>query len=159
MSSELANYRTRSALSQTGVLLYVIIALTAVPAGSLELYPFFKWSLFSAAQNPKADNVLVVGSLNGVPLDSPTLFYDLGDRFSAAKRRDSRLAKTVDRLAYAVAHNNKKMEGRIRNVIETYWLRDVDHIEYDIRQIRYDPIKYYNDGEIISSRTIAQYRK
>lgn len=84
MRRDIRAYWLRRVLSPIAVFLYAMIAINAVPRGNLELFPFFNWSLFSKAMNPKSDVVVTVTALNGQALRQPRSFYDMGEVFAAA---------------------------------------------------------------------------
>lgn len=160
MSGGLSGYLNRRALAPAFVLLYALIAVTATRfRGGNELYPFFNWSLFSSASNPKYDTILVVHSINGQKLSLPTSFYELPDRFGAARSRDSRLAKALDRLAVADVWGDKDTEQRVRGTIESTFLREAAQADYDVAIIRYDPIARLKTGTIEHERIVKSYRK
>jgi len=140
-------------------MIYLFVAVVATEVRGQEIFPFFNWSLFSAASNPKTDNVLVIRSVDGVKLARPTLFYDMGRRFSAAKRGDSRVAKATDQLRYAVTYHDPAREKQLRATIETTFMGEADQVEYDLAVMAYDPIERLNSGAILARQTIRSYRK
>jgi hypothetical protein len=155
----LASYRLRRSLAPAAILAYVVLALAGAPAGRAELFPFFNWSLFSAAVNPKIDVVLVVHAIDGVELDRPRTFYELPERFPAARARDTRLAKSLDRLAEAVEAGDRAAEKSIRSLIERTFMADASQVRYEVARIGYDPIERYETGRLVRSQTLARYEK
>lgn len=117
-------YALRTNALPLGIFAYVAIALSPPPAGSLETFPFFKWSLFSTASNSKKDVVAIIRSVDGKILEKPTLFYDMKNIFSTASAKDSRFAKTLDRLNYAILNNNKNIEQKTINIINKYYMKE-----------------------------------
>jgi hypothetical protein len=152
-------YLLRRALLPTCVLAYFLIASGAQAVRSTELFPFFNWSLFSDASNPKIDVILLVKSVDGASLDRPTQFYALGNRFSAAREQDTRLSKSLDRLTWSLQHRDAHQELRLRRLIEGTFLREAKTTDYDIALIVYDPIVRLRTGEIQSQRVLRSYRK
>ncbi|MEM7666508.1 MAG: hypothetical protein AAF250_11680 [Pseudomonadota bacterium] len=92
-------------------------------------------------------------------MDEPTHFYDLKDRFGSAEARDSRLAKTADRLAYALLNDDPVQERNTRRLIEHHYMRDARSVEYDLAMITYDPIRRYREGEVKAMLVLKRYSK
>jgi hypothetical protein len=152
-------YYWRSAIIPLIFVVYFVLANFAMTPEKKEFYPFFNWSLFSKSGTPRTDQVLLIKSINGRELASPTLFYDLPQEFSAAARRNSRLAKTAERLNLAVEHRNELVEQALVELIETYFLREAEQVEYQLAVIEYDPIERYHSGELMAVAVVKEYRK
>ena len=159
MSGGSEAYKVRRAIAPAFVMLYLIIATGASMYRGEELFPFFNWALFPSASNPKTDTVILVRSIDGKPLDRPTLFYDLPTRFAAARAKDSKLAKALDRLAWGVISHNRAFEQRVRATIEGTYLNDVQRMDYDLVILRYDPIERLHTGAIQKEWVLRSYRK
>lgn len=139
--------------------IYFVVAMGPKPATALEVFPFFNWSLFSSSSASRIDRVIIIKSINGAPLDEPTYFYNTKGIFRAADSKDSKLAKSVDRLAVARMTKNIAAEKAVRALIEQQYMNEVETVEYDVASIRYDPIVRFKTGEIDSTSIIASYRK
>lgn len=154
-----AKYRAAKALGPALVLTYATMALLGTQLNGREVFPFFNWSLFPSASNPKSDAVLIVTAIDGQKLAKPTLFFDLPDRFAAAENKDIKLAKALDRLAFAVRREDKATESGLKATIEALYLRDAESVEYDLAIISYNPIDRLNTGAIQSETILRSYRK
>lgn len=141
------------------MLAYVLIALIGTQVRGRELFPFFNWSLFSTTSNPRSDTVLIVRSANGVEFDEPRLFYSMGDTFSAAATRTSRVAKALDVWAGAIRRKDADAESKMRRLVEGTYLREAKALEYDLARITYDPIERLETGEISQTKILASYEK
>lgn len=141
-------------------MLYLFVAVvTTSLRNKQELYPFFNWSLFSAAGNPKYDTVILVRSLDGVPLKEPRYFFEMKERFAAARTGDLRLGKALDRLRIAAMKGDVANEAQIRTTVESLYLGEARQIEYDLVMIGYDPIERLNNGTIQRTQFVKAYRK
>jgi hypothetical protein len=152
-------YRARTTALPLGVFAYVAIALWPPPAGSLETFAFFNWSLFSQTSDKRQDVVAIVRSIDGYPLAAPAYFYDMQDTFAAAKARDTRFAKTLDRLAFAVLTNDSAIEQGTRKLVEQHYMREVGDIEYEVAIISYNPLDRYRSGQVDSFQVLRSYSK
>ncbi len=155
---KLAEYNMRRTLAPTLLVAYIVIAILAKPEGRAELFPFFNWSLFSTSSNPRTDVVVIVRSIDGEILPGKKYFYDLTDSFETARRRDSRFGKALDLLAQAKVHS-KPNEHRLRRSIESNFMSEAEHLEYDLVQLVFDPIDRLSTGKIIRKNKIATYEK
>lgn len=142
-----------------GIFAYVVIALSPPPPGSLETFPFFKWSLFSTASNRKEDVVAIIRSVDGKLLSKPTLFYDMKNTFPSAAAKDSRFAKTLDRLRYAIIIKNDKIKTQTLDIINKYYMCGPKNVEYDVAIIQYNPIKRYKEKIIERTEVIGKFSK
>ena len=154
----LAGYRTWRAIAPALVLAYAATASSMSYIQNTEVFPFFNWSLFSSASNPKTDVVMIVRSIDGKTLARPTLFYTLRS-FQAARSRDSRFLKTLDKLYIAVKRGDPNAERRLRNLVENVYMAEADHAEYDLAVIQFDPIERLRTGEIRNVTVVRSYRK
>lgn len=152
-------YRVLKVVGPAMVLAYVVIAVIATTVRNRELFPFFRWSLFSNSSNPKVDTVLIVRAVNGAPLQTPRLYYDMPETFSEAAARNAAAMKTFDLLASAVRSNNTSTEQRFRRVVEQTYLREARSVDYDLARIVYDPIERFHTGKIIGTKVLASYEK
>ena len=100
--NEFASYRARRAFLPVLLASYVAVALTSAPAGTIELFPFFSWSLFSRSLNERGDYTLVVRSVDGHPVNPPRFVYDMPERFQVVRTRDATLPKLIDKLVYFI---------------------------------------------------------
>ena len=141
------------------LILYPIVAFSGPRQGKAEFYPFFVWNLFSRATDKAGDAVVVVHEINGKPLSSPALFYDLGGHFSAAKRKDIRLGKMLDNLVAAEVSGNRKLSDQLSDVIEQTYLAEANQAKYDVAVIYYHPIKRYKTGRIDHMVIVKQGEK
>lgn len=155
----IAEYRMRAVALPLGVFAYVAIALSPPPTGSLETFPFFNWSLFSQTSDKKLDVVAIIRSVDGKPLSKPAFFYDMKDRFAVAAAKNSRFAKTIDRLAFAILSNDEEIERRTRDLVEKHYFRESGQMEYDIAMILYDPLERYRTGKIDKVKVLRRYSK
>lgn len=151
-------YYLRRTLGPMLILAYIIVAILGKPDSKAELFPFFNWSLFSTSSNPRADIVVIVRSIDGKALPEEKYFYGLTDVFETARKRDTRFAKALDRLALAKV-NSTSVEHDLRKAIESNFMREVNYMEYDLAQIKFDPIDRLATGKVISTKIIATYEK
>lgn len=154
----LKRYYLRQTLGPILIFVYIIVAILGKPESKAELFPFFNWSLFSTSSNPRSDIVVIVRSINGKALTEEKYFYALTGVFATARSRDSRFAKALDRLAKARV-NSAPVEHHLRKSIESNFMREAEHMEYDLVQIIFDPIDRLSTGKVISTMKIATYEK
>lgn len=152
-------YLVRRTFAPALVLAYAAVAITATSVRHNELFPFFNWSLFSTSSNPKFDTVLIVRSIDGKPLQRPQLFYSLTDHFGAARTRDSRLAKALDRWANAILTGDDTTSISLKRVTEQTFMREAKSVDYDVAVIRFDPIERLNNGIIRETKILASFKK
>ena len=137
---------------------YSALAVAFIPIGSLELYPFFNWSLFSRSAAQRGDVTLMIRSLNGETLERPQLLYDMKHGLVAAKRKDAILIKIIDRLWSAIKRGDQATAERLRSVIETRFLSDARSLEYDLVRIQYNPIDRLQTGDIDQIDVLASFK-
>lgn len=139
---------------------YAAMAVLVKPPGNLpELFPFFSWSLFSTSSDHRTDVTLRVRSVDGRPLAEPTLFYHLKDTFAAARDKDPRLMKLLDRLAVAIRSADTRTADHLREVVELTFMREVAAIDYDLVLVSYNPIERLRSGAIDSVQVVASFKK
>lgn len=154
----LKRYYLRQTFGPLLIFAYIFMAILGKPDSKAELFPFFNWSLFSTSSNPRADIVVVVRSIDGKALPEPQYFYALTDVFATARSRDSRFAKSLDRLAKAHV-DASPVEQDLRKSIEAKFMREAEYMQYDLAQITFDPIDRLATGKVISTLPIATYEK
>lgn len=157
--SKLKSYHLKKLIGLLLVAGYAAIAIGVKPAGNTEFFPFFNWSLFSQSSNPKIDNVIIFTSINGEKLEQPALFFDLKDNFNYAKRRDSRVAKAVDRWVMAELSGDKQAAKSLRAMAEANFFPEASQAEYQIARIQFDPIRRYETGAIQAKQIVAEHVK
>jgi hypothetical protein len=124
-----------------------------------EVFPFFNWSLFSSSGSLRAENAVLVRSIDGRTLPSPRLYYDMKETFVHAKLRDVNFAKAVQSLGQALHAHNEESVARMRSVIEQRYMADVSSAKYDVVLLTYDPIRRLRTGEIKKIAVLASYTK
>lgn len=152
-------YRIRRALLITVLIFYPIVALTGPRQGRAEFYPFFQWNLFSISTDKAGDAVVVVQEIDGKQLPTPALFFDLGDYFSAAKRKDIRLGKMLDNLVAAEVSGNRALSDKLSQVIEKTYLAEARQAKYAVAVIYYHPIVRYKTGRMEHMLIVKQGEK
>ena len=156
----MVSYWSLRALCPAVVLGYVIVAVFATPKETEpDIFPFFDWSLFSNSANPKGDVVLVIREIDGVPLEKPTFFYALPDRFAAARDRNILVRKALIRLLFGLRTGDGDLVNRQRRLIEDNFLGEAKSAKYDIYNIRFDPIERLNTGAVLTSKRLKSFEK
>jgi len=158
-SPTLAPYRLRRSLAGVCVAAYAVIAIAMKPAGAIEFFPFFNWSLFSYSSDQRSDITLQVTEIDGVPITPPRLFYDMKDRFAAARNKDPRLMKLLDRWSYAIWTNDAATADHLRAVVEKNFMQEAQAANYDIVLLTYNPVRRLRTGEIERLQVIGSFEK
>jgi len=147
-------YHWRTMLVAALLILYPYLALFGPYKGRTEFYPFANWTLFPRAQNTASDVVLLVKSIDGRLLPTPTLFFDLDDRFAAARRKDVTLAKLLATFVRAETAGDTARRERLLHVVRTRYLTEAETVAFDIARIRFDPVERYRGGAIMKTEIL-----
>ncbi|MDX8513513.1 hypothetical protein [Mesorhizobium captivum] len=139
--------------------LYPVISLFGPAHGHDEFYPFFRWNLFSASAEIRGDSVIIIKEIGGVPLAKPTIFYDLGPYFAAARTKDVRLAKLLDNLVRAERSGDHAVSDHLTSVINETFMPDQAQVKYDVAVITYNALQRYRTGEILKTSIIKSTDK
>lgn len=155
----LQSYHVRKQAIVPLLLGYVIFAIVATPKGEIEVFPFFRWSLFSVAYANSHDATIYITSLNGEKLEKPTNFYDLPDKFEAARGRSPAFFKAVDRLA--IAHLNQMDDDvqKLSSQLERNYFNKYRDVEYELSIIHFDPVERFHTGEVRDRKILQRFRK
>lgn len=153
------SYRIRLGVLIAVLVFYPIVAFTGPRQGRAEFYPFFVWNLFSRSTDKAGDAVVFVHEINSELLPNPTLFFDLGDHFSAAKRKDIRLGKMLDNLVAAEVTGNRELSDKLSQVVEQTYLAEARQAKYSVAVIYYHPIVRYKTGRIEHIAIVKQGEK
>lgn len=159
MMSSQRSYRHRAFAFPLLGAAYVAIALVPPPAGSLENFPFFNWTLFSQTSDEKSDVIALVHAINGEELSEPVSFYDLPEEFAAARARDALFMKLMDQFALAIDRGDEAKIRAFRGLVEEHFMRDAAHVEYEVALVRYHPFERYRQGKLRSVEVFARYTK
>ena len=146
--STMRQYNIRKQAVMPFLLAYFIFAVAFKPAGETEVFPFFRWSLFSVTNPNSSDNAIYITSLNGERLEEPTNFYDLPDKFEAARLHEPMFFKAVDRLMFAAQEGDQEFTERYRRLIERNYFRKYNDVEYELAVVRFDPVERFETGAI-----------
>ena len=152
-------YIRRAFLVPAVLIAYPVLALLGPTQGRDEFYPFFRWNLFSYSSDVEGDSVIFVKEINGKPLSKPTLFYDMGIHFAAARLKDTRLAKMLDNLVRAEWSGNRALSDHLSNLIEATFMSEEQRVKYEVAVIKYSPIRRYRTGEILAVDVVRKGKK
>ncbi|QEX15947.1 hypothetical protein FRZ44_12370 [Hypericibacter terrae] len=155
----LASYRCRRWLAGIGVLAYTVLAIALKPAGAIEFFPFFNWSLFSESSDHRGDVTLRMTEIDGAPVAPPRFFYDMKDVFTAARDKDPRLMKLLDRWFYALRQNDRETADRLRAVVEKTFMSEVSAADYELVLAVYNPVRRLRTGDIEKIQVIGSFAK
>jgi hypothetical protein len=155
----LRRYQVSRLLIWPAALLYAAVAFWGRPPGQIELFPFFKWSLFTFGPALRADIVLFIDAVDGRSLPEPALFYDMKDTFAAARSKDPRLMKLLDRWSFALRTGDAAGASSIRAVVESTFMREAATVDYRLALIGYDPVRRLRDGSIAHIEVRGEFRK
>ncbi|MGH6753784.1 MAG: hypothetical protein ACREDP_16625 [Bradyrhizobium sp.] len=142
-----------------GVVAYAALAIALKPAGAIEFFPFFNWSLFSESSDRKGDVVLLVTRINGKAVTPPRFFYDMKETFVVARDKDPRLMKLLDRWLYAILNKDAETAARLRAVVEKTFMAEASDVDYDLDLAVYDPVRRLRTGDIEELRIISSFAK
>lgn len=150
-------YRMLVAAVPAFISIYFLVAglqpLLHLGAGS-EKYLFYHWYVFTYV--PSREEITydaVVTERGGKPVD-PVALVDSGNFLFDAWRNRPYYTERIRQLGEAVASQSEHV-GANRKTIEQYVI--AGPVTYEVREIRYDPIRRYLAGEIHSSRTIGTF--
>ena len=134
---------------------YVFASFYGPRLGRAEFYPFFKWSLFSYTHSTRFDVVVLVHSINGIPLKKPTLYYYVPEKFV---NHSSQLRKVLGDFMNARSKSNQQRMDKLLDIINSKFFSGVKTAEYEIAVIEYNPIERLKTGQF-ESRTILRISK
>ena len=158
--TQFAAYRARRLLIPFLLLGYLAMALKPGPAGTVEFYPFFNWSLFTSAPGERVTRpAILVRSIDGRAVEPPALFFDMTEDFRAAGRREILVSKLAGNMRRAVGRGDAETVERLRGVLERSYMSEVERAEYDLVLISYDPLIRLHTGQIDSVAVLASFRK
>ena len=156
--SVLARYKAAQRLVP---LLFVVYSGVAIAGGLWapkgEVFPFFNWSLFTKVSDQRSICEVEILALDGVALETPTRFYDLPKRFAAAQQRSSSIVKLAWRMAKVHKSGDVEQFARLRSVLETSYLGDVDQMTYRLVVYRYNPIERWRSGAVQSAEILGEF--
>lgn len=152
-------YRASRFFVWPALLCYVAIALAAKPSNAIEFFPFFNWDLFALNSDRRGDVTLRVASIDGHPLPEPRLFYEMKETFSAARAKDSRLMKLLDRWAVALRAGDAASAARFRAIVEYTFMPEVTTAAYDLVIVHYRPIQRLRGGDLDSVDILGSFNK
>jgi hypothetical protein len=158
-TSALTAYHLRRSLAGLCVAAYAILAIAMKPAGAIEFFPFFNWSLFSDTSDQRTDIILRMTEIDGVTLMPPQLFYDMKDRFAAARNKDPRLMKLLDRWFYAIKTQDMVTADQLRAVVEQTFLQEARTAGYELVVLVYNPLRRIHTGEIERLEVVGRFEK
>ena len=130
-------------------LLFCIYTPVAVLGGLQggEYFPVFNWSLFTHVKRNIITTEIQVDRIGDRILSPPQRFFALKSEFSAARKQDVTLWKTLTR--YRVATNSDEGAAEaIRRQIEAKYLRHGDDVHYRIVTSWYDALDRYHTGTV-----------
>ena len=159
MVNSYRTYLIRANLFPVLLVSYLLLALLGPHQGRAEFYPFFTWNLFSRSSQMRADSVILIKEIDGERLEKPTLFFDMGERFQAARSKDIRLGKLLDNLVRAKRVNNFELSARLLDVIKSTFMADAKYVKFDVAIITYNPINRYQSGEIVDVKLVQSDEK
>ena len=139
--------------------LYPVLAFMAPTKGRTEFYPFFSWNLFASSSSRETDAVIIVLQINGRTLETPQLFFDLKDDFTAARTQNIQLAKLLDNQIKATWRGETDFPAALGDVVETTYMSDVADVVYDIAIIVYHPVERYRSGTLQEILVVSSHEK
>ena len=157
--SKYLTYRLSRQLAAFIICLYALVAILAMRPDGLETFPFFNWSLFSKSSNLRYDVVVRVHSIDGRQFSSPRLYYEMGETFLHARKRDPNLFKIADRLNIAVRTDDDAAVAKLRELIERRYMAEAGAATYDVALLIYDPIERLRTGAVDRVFVLATYEK
>jgi hypothetical protein len=157
--SRLNGYRVSRAFVPLLLGTYLVIVFAGMRMGEAEIFPFFKWSLFSASGSLRQYTTLRIDAVDGRALTRPRYYFEMPDTFAAAREHDVSVAKAVAGLARALYAHDRAAESRARTLVEQLYLSDVGAVRYDVVVLTYDPITRWRTGAVRSVHVLATYEK
>ena len=154
-----AGYRRLVVAQPVLFVLYLVLALggprlPGYKAG--EVFPFFDWSLFSS---PKREAGLF--SIRVLAVDRPEapaaewIGRVVVDPGRAGFRQDIRFQKSATRLAWAVRGGREEEAARYARSLAGF-LTPLGVTEYDLVEVRFDPLVFLQDPEAYEVETITR---
>jgi hypothetical protein len=144
---------------------YTVIALSGTwlvreltPRAADELFPFFDWSLFSS---PRVEGGRYAVRITAVqpPEDygSTLVGRTLDDIDSLGVQTNIRFHKTARALARAQRRGDDAQVEELRMMLSNF-LRPYGITEFELLRYSYDPLAYYDAGEITDEVVVGRFR-
>lgn len=134
-----------------------LIGLRERTADGTELFPFFKWELFSSVPNRESQDFTIrLLEIDGRVLDEPLYFADAGEHISTAKSPDA--VETINRFGEAVRDDRPLVADRQRTLVEGGFLYELGSARYQLVQRRFDLIDRIRCADcFVEERVLAEF--
>ncbi|MEL6518389.1 MAG: hypothetical protein AAFQ39_11775 [Pseudomonadota bacterium] len=120
-----------------------------------EYFPVFSWSLFSIVRDDVYDVLVEVERVGDTVYSPPQNYYELGEVFPAAQRRDSGVLKAA-RLLTDSRHLPEQFAEREQEFIASFFQVE-ESIDFRIVLIRFDPLERWHTGQVTEWRVVSTH--
>jgi hypothetical protein len=136
------------------VVIHFLIALNLSPNEHDEVFPFFKWNLFSSLHKSVVEFEVHVAEFDGQIISEKKSYYDLANLFPAAKRYESYVV--IQALGRAFKTDNSEKLKQMRRIFESYYLGGHTAC-YVLSLVEYDPLEKRRSSVVQSRIEISRF--
>jgi hypothetical protein len=120
---------------------------------SEEIFPFFKWDLFSRVPNSdQEDYGIRFVEVDGRPVDPPVYFEEADELISTSRSPDAQ--STIRNIGRAVEHDQPVVLAENRALFEGRQLQGLDSATYEVVKRRYDLIERIDCVDCFEDETV-----
>jgi hypothetical protein len=137
-----------------GFLVYLALAVLAIPTRRHEVFPFFCWFLFPVTPNVQQQFVLRLREVDGTPLPSTPTYSQAGDWVTEPQSMDAYVA--IQALGAAVTANDDSDVSRAWQTLCGNFLPGPSEVE--LLRVTQDPLQTWRGAPPLSAESIGSFR-